>query len=75
MKPIEFNHFNKQIGKLGKPFRLSGVMRGTNEKWVNGVLKHDWYYTFKYDDGNFFALHLDFNDKIIEKLNHNETLK
>lgn len=74
MKP-KTNHFNWQEGKLGKPFRLSSITKGKGEKWIGGVLKHDWYYTFKYKDGNFFTLHEDYNGKIIEKLNHEKTIK
>ena len=67
-------HFNWQEGKLGKPFRLSAIHKGKGEKWINGILKNDWYYIFKYKDGNIFALHEDYNGKIFEKLNHEETI-
>lgn len=69
------NHFNWQEGKLGKPFRLTAIQKGKGEKWISGVLKSDWYYVFKYEDENLFALHEDYNGKIFEKLNHNETIK
>ena len=72
---LNFNTFEIQEGKRGQPFRQISVQKGLGEKWVSGVLKFDWYYVFKYiENGNMFALHTDFNDKIIEKLNHQETL-
>ena len=73
MKP-QINHFNWQKGKLGKPFRLSSVERGAQEKWVNGELKSDWIYVFKYKDNTFFALHYDITGKIVKKINHKDLL-
>lgn len=69
----QINHFNWQTGKLGKPFRLTAIQKGTDEKWIGNVLKSDWYYIFKYEDGSLFSLHEDLNGKIFEKLNHKET--
>lgn len=60
MKPST-NHFNTQVGKLGRPFRLSQIVKGNDEKWINRVLCSDWYYVFKYLDGGFFAIHKDIN--------------
>lgn len=71
MKP-QTNHFNLQEGKLGKPFRLTAIVKGNGEKWIGRELKSDWYYVFKYEDGNLFALHEDFNGKVIEKLNESK---
>lgn len=74
MKP-QTNHFNWQTGKLGKLFRLSAIHKGNGEKWINGIIKYDWYYIFKYKDGEMFTLHEDYNGKIFEKLKHKETIK
>lgn len=68
------NHFNWQEGKLGKPFRLSAIHKGKKEQWVNGVLKYDWYYIFKYKDGNMFSLHENLSGDIDLKLNDKETI-
>lgn len=74
MKPIT-NSFQIQVGKLGRPFRLSATIKGKHEKWISGVLKYDWYHVFRYEDtGEFFSLHEDFGGKIIEKLNHKKTI-
>lgn len=73
MKP-NVTHFNWQEGKLGKPFRLSSIHRGKYEKWINGTLKNDWYYIFKYKDNNMFTLHEGISGKIDKKLTHQETI-
>jgi hypothetical protein len=75
MKP-RYNTFETQCGKRGRDFRLICIQKGKQERWINKVLKYDWYYVFKYfDDNSFFSMHEDFNDNLIEKLNHEQTLK
>jgi hypothetical protein len=71
----QINHFNYQVGKLGKPFRLTSIHRGLKEQWVNGILKNDWYYIFKYEDGSLFSLHENLMGNIDNKLTHDETIK
>lgn len=69
------NHFNWQVGKLGNPFRLSAIHKGNKEKWVDGVLKSDWYYIFKYKEGGLFALHENILGSIDKKLTNEEIIK
>ena len=72
---LNFNTLDPQEGKLGRAFRISSLQRGKQEKYINGAFRNDWYYVFKYlDDGSFFTLHTELNEKVIEKLNHKETL-
>ncbi|WP_372938104.1 hypothetical protein [Seonamhaeicola sp.] len=73
---IDTTHFDEQVGKLGRPFRMVFAQRGKHKKWINRVLKYDWYYVFKYyDDKSLFALHEDYNGRIFEKLNDKEVKK
>ena len=56
-----------QTSTDGRPFRISGVSKKGIEKWVDGVLKHHWVYSFKYlDDGTFFTIEIDYNNKFVE---------
>lgn len=74
MKPSP-THWNVQQGKLGKPFRYTSTLKGNSEKWIDRELKSDWYYIYKYEDGSMFALHEDFNGKVIEQLDHKKVCK
>jgi len=60
-----------QEGKLGRPFRASGVQKITTiaPKWVNRVEKYAWRHTFRYLDekGGFFEIDLDWDGKLIDK--------
>ena len=60
--------FETQTGKLNRPFRLSGIeIIGTKEKkWINGEYKSCWKYIYKYLDGGFFSIDLDWNGKLIK---------
>ena len=71
MKP-QTNHFNPQVGKLKREFRLSCIKKGQKQKWINGVLKNDWIYVFKYLDNNSFFGIEEFLNGDIKKLNHKE---
>ena len=71
---IKVNTFDYQEGKLGKPFKLSSIKKGKESKWLNGDFRSDWYYIFKYDDGNLFAVHEGFGGEFIAKLMHQETI-
>ncbi len=64
---IQVNHFNKQQGSLGLPFRLSAITRGDE-----GQYKSEWFYIFKYDDGKLFALNIGVNGEFIKKLDDTE---
>jgi len=68
---------HSQIGKLGREFILSGIKKLSHipEKWINGGYKSHWLITYKYtDDGSYFALELDYTDRIVRKLSHSEVL-
>jgi len=71
---IKVNTFDYQEGKLGKPFKLSAIKKGKEEKWLSGEFRSDWYYVFKYDDGNFFAMHEGLSGAFLSKLTHLETI-
>jgi len=62
-----------QEGKLGRPFRASGVQKITTiaPKWVGRVEKWCWRHTFRYLDekGGFFEIDLDHENKLIDKRN------
>lgn len=64
MKLPDLSHFETQYGTLGRPFRLSGIEKGSNRREAN-----DWIYSFRYldDQGGFFKLKI-YNDGKIEKL-------
>lgn len=66
---LNFNTFDIQEGKLGKPFRLSRVSINTDKpsKWLKRVEKHHWLYLFKYiEEDKFFEVETDYNGKIIK---------
>jgi hypothetical protein len=60
---------HNQEGTLGRPFRLSGTRKNLQlpEKWVNGIEKWHWIYSFIYLDerGGFFEIEIDYNDKFV----------
>lgn len=67
-----------QLSKLNRPYRLSAIAKNSqlSSKWIDKVEHWHFYYTFKYtDDNTFFGFEFDYNDKLVRKLNHNETLK
>jgi len=58
----------EQIAPSGRPFVNVGVKKDTRypDKWVMKVIKNYWILLFKYtDNGEYFKLGLDYNDKII----------
>jgi hypothetical protein len=66
----KINTLEIQEGKLGKPFRFSGLEKNLQKpsKWINGVEKWHWIYTFKYLDGSgFFSIEIDYYDKFVCK--------
>lgn len=71
---LNFNTFDKQEGKLGRPFRLSSVGKNLQKpcKWINRTEKYYWIYIFKYldDIGGLFSVEIDYFDKIIEVKKH-----
>lgn len=64
-----------QKSPKGEMFKLYSIIKGSKSKWINKVQKFNWYYVFSYKDGSFFSFHQDVDDKIIKKLNHNQTIK
>ena len=46
-------HFKPQKTPRGRLMRLSGIAKDLNyaEKWVDGILKNYWVYTFIFLDG------------------------
>ena len=60
-------NLNVQTSTEGRPFRLSGVSKKGEGKWISGNLKSHWVYSFKYlDDGTFFTIEIDYDDKVLE---------
>ena len=59
-------HTNEwQQGKKGL-FRMVELSKGGDEQWINNVLKFDWVYTFKYENGEKFKLHFDVTNKLVK---------
>ena len=79
MKPTDLNlSITPQLSKLGRPYRLSAIAKNLQvpSKWIDRIEHWHWYYFFIYtDDNSFFGLEFDYNDKLIKKLTHNESLK
>jgi hypothetical protein len=68
---IDINHFDTQISKSGRPFRLSGVeiVRTKPAQWVNKMLLHGTIYSFRYlDKDEFFAFEFDPFNNFISKI-------
>ena len=79
MKPTDLNlSFTPQLSKLGRPYRLSAIAKNLQvpSKYVNRVDCWHWYYVFIYtDDNSFFGFEFDYNDKFVQKFNHEQSLK
>jgi hypothetical protein len=69
---IDINHFDTQISKNGRPFRLSGVSHVLTKPavWVNKMLLHGTIYSFRYLDeqDGFFAFEFDPFNNFISKI-------
>lgn len=68
---IDINHFEKQISKSGRPFRLSGIGLVTTKPavWVDKTLMHGTYYHFRYlDKDEFFSFEFDPHNNFISKI-------
>jgi hypothetical protein len=78
MKPTDLNLTSTpQLSKLGRPYRLSAIAKNLQvpSKYVNRVDCWYWYYVFIYtDDNSFFGFEFDYNDKFVQKFNHQESL-
>lgn len=79
MKPTDLNlTFTPQLSKLGRPYRLSAIAKNLQvpSKYVNRVDCWHWYFVFVYtDDNSFFGFEFDYNDKFVQKFNHEQSLK
>jgi hypothetical protein len=79
MKPTDLNlTFTPQLSKLGRPYRLSAIAKNLQVpiKWIDRVDCWHWYYVFIYtDDNSFFGFEFDYNDKFVQKFNHEQSLK
>ena len=79
MKPTDLNLTSTpQLSKLGRPYRLSAIAKNLQvpSKYVNRVDCWHWYYVFIYtDDNSFFGFEFDYNDKFVQKFNHEQSLK
>jgi hypothetical protein len=67
-----------KLSKLGRPYRQ--LMNPKNlqvaSKWINKVEHWHWYYFFIYtDDLSLFGFEFDYNDKFVQKFNHEQTRK
>ena len=78
MKPTDLNlTFTPQLSKLGRPYRLSAIAKNLQvpSKWINRVDCWHWFYVFIYtDDNSFFGFEFDYNDKFVQKFNHEQSL-
>ena len=78
MKPNDLNLTSTpQLSKLGRPYRLSGIAKNLQvpSKWIDRVEYWHWYYVFIYtDDNSFFGFEFDYNDKFVQKFNHDQSL-
>ena len=79
MKPTDLNLTSTpQLSKLGRPYRLSAIAKNLQvpSKWIDRVDCWHWYYVFIYtDDNSFFGFEFDYNDKFVQKFNHEQSLK
>ena len=68
-----------QTDEIGREYKLNGIRKLSHiaKKWDDAkktYLNH-WLITYKYtDDGSYFALELDYTDRIVRKLSHSEVL-
>ena len=78
MKPTDLNlSFTPQLSKLGRPYRLSAIAKNLQvpSKWIDRIDCWHWYYVFIYtDDNSFFGFEFDYNDKFVQKFNHDQSL-
>jgi len=68
---IDINHFETQMSKSNRPFRLSGVSLVTTKpaQWVDKKLMHGTIYSFRYlDKDEFFAFEFDAQGKFVGKV-------
>lgn len=79
MKPTDLNLTSTpKLSKLNRLYRLSGILKNGQvaSKWIDKVECWHFYYIFKYvDDNSFFGFEFDYNDKLVKKLTHEESLK
>jgi len=79
MKPSELNlSITPKLSKLGRPYRLLSIAKNLQvaSKWIKNVEYWHWYYFFIYtDDLSLFGFEFDYNDKFIQKFNHEGTRK
>ena len=79
MKPTDLNlSITPKLSKLGRPYRLSAIVKNLQvpSKWINRVDCWHWYYFFIYtDDLSLFGFEFDYNDKFVQKFNHEATRK
>jgi hypothetical protein len=79
MKPTDLNlSSTPELSKLGRPYRLSAIIKNGQlpSKYINKVECWHWYYVFFYtDDLSLFGFEFDYNDKLVKKLTHEQTLK
>ena len=64
-----------QPSKLGRMYRHKSTykMYDKGSKWVNGVERWHWIYTFVYtDDGTLFGFEFGYNDEFVRKLSHKD---
>jgi len=60
-----------QTSPLGRDFIISGIGKDATKepKYLQGVWRWCWIYTFKYlDDGSFFGFYFDYNDVFSHKI-------
>ena len=69
LKDIKLNSLDYQTGNKGK-FRQIAINKGSDESWINNVLCYDWFYTFKYENGEFFTLHFDSGGTFVRMINN-----
>tara|TARA_R110000868_G_scaffold218015_3_gene468178 strand:+ start:903 stop:1166 length:264 start_codon:yes stop_codon:yes gene_type:complete len=69
---IDISHFETQISKSGRPFRLSRVGHVLTKPavWVDKMLIHGTYYTFRYLDAydEFFGFEFDSYNNFVCKM-------
>jgi len=66
---LKLNSFEVQEFTKGKPFKLSMVVKGKNQKWIGDTEVFDWYYIFKYiKTKELFCLYYDTSQKYVRKL-------
>jgi hypothetical protein len=79
MKPTELNLTSTpKLSKLGRPYRLLSIAKNLqmSSKWINKLEHWHWYYFFIYtDDLSLFGFEFDYNDKFVQKFNHEGTRK